>query len=85
MVTAAQQRTASLKVNLVPGVYERLKELADRQGLATAVLASVAIGQYVSVHMAAIDGQREMQDRAMAMLERLPQQLLDLEPKVNSK
>jgi predicted DNA-binding protein len=72
-------RSASLKVNLTPEVYERLKVLAERQGQAAAVLASVAIGQYVSVHMAAIDMQREMQDKAMAMLERLPQQLLELE------
>ena len=63
----------------MPVIYDRLKELAERQGLPTAVLASVAIGQYVSVHMAAIDGQREMQDRAMAMLERMPQQLLELD------
>ncbi len=77
MVTAAQQRSASLKVNLMPAIYERLKELADRQGLPAAVLASVAIGQYVSSYMAAIDSQREMQDRAIAVLERMPQQLID--------
>ena len=75
----AEMRTASLKVNLTPAIYARLKVLADRQGQAAAVLASVAIGQYVSVHMAALDGQREMQDKAMAILERMPQELLALE------
>lgn len=68
-----------MKVNLTPEVYERLKELAERQGQAAAVLASVAIGQYVSVHMAPLDGQRQMQEKALAILERMPQQLLELE------
>lgn len=79
MVTLAQQRTASLKVNLVPDIYDRLRELADRQGLPAAVLASVAIGQYVSTHMAGVDASREMQDKIIAIVERMPQQLLELE------
>jgi predicted transcriptional regulator len=76
------KRTASVKANLTPQVYERLKILADRQGQTPAILASVAIGQYVANHMAALDVQRDMADRAMAILERMPQQLLELEAKL---
>lgn len=68
----------------MPSIYERLKELADRQGLPSAVLASVAIGQYVSVHMGPVDAQREMADRALEILQRMPQQLLELD-RENSK
>jgi hypothetical protein len=56
-----------------------LKELADRQGQVPAVLASVAIGQYVSAHMAPLDMQRDMSTKALAILERMPQQMLELE------
>lgn len=72
-------RSASLKVNLTPETYQRLKLLGERQGQTAAVLASVAIGQYVSTHLASLDMQREMQAKALEMLERLPQQLLELE------
>jgi predicted transcriptional regulator len=72
-------RSASLKVNITPEIYERLKLLAERQGQPPAVIASVAIGQYVSAHMVNIDMAREMHDKAAAMLERMPQQLLDLD------
>lgn len=63
----------------MPDIYDRLRELADRQGLPAAVLASVAIGQYVSTHMAGVDASREMQDKIIAIVERMPQQLLELE------
>ncbi len=72
-------RTSSLKVNITPEVYERLRALAERQGQAPSVLASVAVGQYVSAHMAPLDTQREMLERAMEMVEKMPQQLLDLD------
>ena len=63
----------------MPSVYERLKELADRQGMPTAVLASVAIGQYVSGQMAVIDILRETQEKALAMVEAAnPQHSLEL-------
>jgi predicted transcriptional regulator len=74
-------RSASLKVNLTPQIYDRLKQLAERQGQTAAVLASVAVGQYVSMHMASLDTQREMQAKALEILERLPQQLLELDTK----
>jgi predicted DNA-binding protein len=73
------KRSASLKVNLTPEIYERLKQLADRQGQTAAILASVAVGQYVNAHMAAFDVQKDMAERALAILERMPQQLLELE------
>jgi len=76
---AVIMRSASLKVNITPDVYERLKLLAERQGQPAAVLAATAIGQYVSAHMVQIDMAREMQAQAIAMLERMPQQLLELE------
>jgi predicted transcriptional regulator len=75
----ATMRSASLKVNITPEIYERLKLLAERQGQPAAVLAATAIGQYVSAHMVQIDLGREMHAQALAMLERLPQQLLDFE------
>ena len=74
-------RSASLKVNLTPQIYERLKLLAERQGQTAAVLASVAVGQYVNNHMAVVDVQRELAERALGILERMPQQLLELEAK----
>jgi predicted transcriptional regulator len=75
----ATMRSASLKVNITPEIYERLKVLAERQGQPPAVLASVAVGQYVSQHMVGLDTAREMGEKAMAMLERMPQQLLELD------
>jgi predicted transcriptional regulator len=72
-------RSASLKVNVTPDVYERLKLLGERQGQPAAVLAATAIGQYVSAHMVQIDMAREIHAQALAMLERMPQQLLDLD------
>lgn len=75
------KRTAVVKANLTPAVYDRLKLLAERQGQTAAVLASVAIGQYVNAHLAAHDVQKEMAARALELLERMPQQLLDLEAK----
>ncbi len=75
----ANLRTASLKVNITPEIYERLRGLAERQGQTPAVLASLAVGQYVSAHMAPLDGQREMLRQVMEMVEKLPQQLLDLD------
>lgn len=75
----ATMRSASLKVNITPEIYDRLKLLAERQGQPPAVLASVAVGQYVSAHMVNLDTAREMQEKAMAMLERMPQQLLELD------
>jgi hypothetical protein len=79
MVTLSQQRTASLKVNLVPHVYERLRLLADRQGMPAAVLASIAIGQYVSNHMAPIDMQEKLLATVQEVVDKLPQQLLEFE------
>ena len=52
-----------------PLPFPQTQQQAERQGQAAAVLASVAIGQYVSVHMAALDIQHEMQDKALAMLD----------------
>lgn len=75
----ANMRTASLKVNVTPELYLRLKELAHRQGQTAAVLASVAIGQYVNAHMAPIDAQRDLHSKVLEMVERMPQQLLELE------
>jgi predicted transcriptional regulator len=72
-------RSASLKVNITPDIYERLKLLAERQGQPAAVLASVAIGQYVSAHTVQIDMARELHQQALGMLERMPQQLLELD------
>jgi predicted transcriptional regulator len=72
-------RSASLKVNITPDIYEKLKLLADRQGQPAAVLASVAIGQYVSAHTVQIDMARELHEQALAFIERMPQQLLDLD------
>lgn len=80
---ATRTRSAGIKVNLTPELYERLKELADRQGQTAGSLAALAIGQYVSAHSAALDAQREMQRemlaRATEILERMPQQLLELD------
>jgi predicted transcriptional regulator len=73
-------RSASLKVNITPEIYAKLKELADRHGQPAAVLASVAIGQYVSAHCAQFDAAQAFHDQALALIERLaPQQLLDLD------
>ncbi len=75
----ANLRSASIKVNVTPEVYARLKQLADRQGQVPSVLAAVAVGQYVSAHSAPIEMQEKMLGQVMEMVERLPQQLLDLE------
>jgi len=72
-------RSASLKVNITPEIYDRLKLLAERQGQPPAVIASVAIGQYVSAHMVNIDMAKELHAQALGMLERMPQQLLELD------
>lgn len=75
----AVMRSASLKVNITPEVYEKLKLLGERMGQPPAVLAATAIGAWVSSHMVNIDMARELHQQAMALLERMPQQLLDLE------
>lgn len=75
----ATMRSASLKVNITPVIYERLKLLAERQGQPAALLAATAIGQYVSAHMVQIDMARELRGEVMEMIERMPQQLLDLD------
>lgn len=80
---AARTRSAGIKVNLTPELYERLRELAERQGQTAGSLAAVAVGQYVSAHTASLDAQREMQRQMMVkaaeILERMPQQLLEFE------
>ena len=80
----ARTRSAGIKVNLTPELYERLKVLAERQGQTAGSLAAVAVGQYVSQQMVAVDAQREMMAQALGMLERMPQQLLDLDKQAQS-
>jgi hypothetical protein len=75
----ANQRTAGIKCNLASDVYDRLKVLAKRQGIPAALLGSVAIGQYVSQHMVAIDGQAELQAKLLEVMDRLPEQLMLLD------
>lgn len=43
------------------------------------MLASLAVGQYVSAHMAPLDTQRELMAKVMEMVEKMPQQLLELD------
>lgn len=62
-------------------MHDRLKQLAERQGQVPAVLAAVAVGQYVSAHMAPLDMQTNLTKQVVEMIERMPQQLLDLDKK----
>lgn len=79
----ARTRSAGIKVNLTPELYERLKELAERQGQTAGSLAAIAVGQYVAAHTATLDAQREMHRemvaKAVEILEHMPQQLLALD------
>lgn len=70
-----KSRSAGIKVNLVPEVYEKLKVLADRQGQTAGGLASVAVGMFVSSHWGPIELQERLGREAADMLKAMPAQL----------
>lgn len=75
------QRSAVVKVNVTPDLYEKLKVLATRQGQTAAGLAAVAVGQYVSTQYAPIAMQERLHDETLELLKSLPAQLELMEGK----
>lgn len=75
-MASQQKRSVPLKVSLTPELHERLKEVSAALGLATATVASIAIGQYVAAqHRALGAADKAMQGMVAGLVEEVAPQM----------
>lgn len=71
----SKARSAAIKVNITPELYEKLRILGERQGQTAGTLASFAVGQFVSQQWGPVEMQQRVEAETVALLKALPAQL----------